>query len=184
MILSLTYKDNLVYMVKGSFLSKMGRIPTYWLAMICAFIAAMVFDIAIITFRVTFFPKDADVFAELEKDPLIKARFEEEAAAELQQGWNRGNKPNPEDEIIALLNQPRSLEEGHASTKSWDGGKVRTSDDTDEGGETTRTGDISVLDVLERRGSLTHTGFDEEIAQRFGAVIRKPFRRLPTSEAT
>jgi hypothetical protein len=168
-------------MVKGSFLSKMGRAPTYWLAIICAFIAAMVVDIAIITLRVTFFPKDADVFAELEKDPLIKTRFEEEAAAELQQSWNRNTKPNPEDEITALLNQPRSLEEGHGTTKSWPSGKVRTSDDTD--GESSEGRDVSGLDVLERRASLTHTGFDEEIAQRFGAVIRKPFTRLPTSES-
>jgi phospholipid-translocating ATPase len=171
-----------VYNVKTTFISRFGKLPVYWFAIICAFISAMVLDIAIITLRVTFFPKDADVFAELEKDPLIKARFEEEAASELQQSWNRG-KPNNDDEIQALLDRPRNLEEGNASTKQWTSPtKTRASD---SGEDTSRHGgDISGLEVMdvERRGSVTHTGMDEEIARRFGAVIRKPFRRLPTSE--
>lgn len=171
-----------MYNVKTTFLSRFGKLPVYWFAIICAFVSAMVLDIAIITLRVTFFPKDADVFAELEKDPLIKARFEEEAASELQQSWTRG-KPNNDDEIQELLDRPRDLEEGNASSKHWSSPtKVRASDSED--GNSRHGGDISGLDVLdvERRGSFAHTGMDEEIAQRFGAVIRKPFRRVPTSE--
>ena len=183
-MLNIIYKNNLVYFVRGSFLGRFGRIPTYWLAVVCAFIAASFYDIAIITLRVTFFPKDADVFAELEKDPLIKARFEEEAASELQQGWNRG-KGNKEDEIQALLDQPRSLEEGNASVKSWDvSTKVRTSDENNETARSEHVGDVSGLNGLGRRQSFTHTGFDEEFAQRFGAVIRKPFKRLPMAESS
>jgi len=144
------------------------------------------FDIAIISLRITFFPTDSDVFAELEKDPLIKSRFEEEAATELQQGWNRG-KGNSPDEIQALLDQPRGLEEGNASQKSWVTAKVRTSDEPDEDAGTTSGGDVSGLDIVEsgrlhkRRESFTHTGFDEELAQQFGAVIRKPFRQTTTT---
>jgi len=180
-ILSLTYTDNLVYNVRTTFIFRAGRLPTYWFAIICAFVASMVFDIAIITLRVTFFPKDADVFAELEKDPLIKARFEEEAASELQQSWNRG-KHNNDDEIEALLDRPRNLEEGNASSKQWASPTKSRASDSDD--ENAGHGDLSGLNILDvqRRGSLTHTGMDEEIAQRFGAVIRKPFRRLPTSE--
>lgn len=124
------------------------------------------------------------MFAELEKDPLIKARFEEEAASELQQSWNRG-KGNADDEIRALLSQPRSLEEGNGRRGSWGSMKLRTSDAEDEPAKSPHSaggGEVSTLDVLERRESLTHTGFDEEIAQRFGAVIRKPFKRMPTTE--
>jgi phospholipid-translocating ATPase len=153
----------------------------YWLAIIFSFVSCIIFDVGIITLRVAFFPKDSDVFAELEKDPLIKARFEEEAASELQQGWNRG-KASKGNEIQALLDRPRTLEEGNASSKSWSPTKLRISDSE----ESTKSGrgPISELDVLERRSSMTHTGFDEEIAQRFGAVItRKPFKRLPTSES-
>ena len=130
------------------------------------------FNIAIVTLRLTFFPKDADVFAELEKDPLIKARFEEEAASELQQSWTRG-KGTRDDEIQALLDRPRILEEGNST---WDiMTKVRTSDEDLPSSE--RVGE------RERRTSITHTGYDEEIEQRFGAVIRKPFKRRSTSES-
>jgi hypothetical protein len=177
-VLSATYRDNLVYSVKGAFLDRIGRMPSYWLTIICALVAAIFYDIAIITIRVTFFPKDADVFAELEKDPIIKSRFEEEAASELQQGWNR-SKGNKQDEIQALLDQPRRLEEGNGSVKSFSIAKIRTSNE-DDGTARSEHGEIS---GLERRESFTHTGFDEEFAQRFGAVIRKPFKRLPNSES-
>jgi hypothetical protein len=180
-VLSATYRNNLIYSVKGAFLDRIGRMPSYWLAVICALVAAIFYDIAIITLRVTFFPKDADVFAELEKDPIIKSRFEEEAASELQQGWNR-NKGNKQDEIQALLNQPRSLEEGNGSVKSFSITKIRTSNE-DDGTARSEHGEVSGLNVLERRRSFTYTGFDEEIAQRFGAVVRKPFKRLPNSES-
>ena len=187
-ILSLTYRDNLIYNVKGSFLHGFGRIASYWFSIILAFVGAIIFDVAIISLRITFFPTDSDVFAELEKDPLIKARFEEEAASELQQSWNRG-KGNPDDEIQALLSQPRSLEEGNGRRNSWGSIKLQTSDAEDEPAKSRHrgsggggSGEVNTLDVLERRESLTHTGFDEEIAQRFGAVIRKPFKRMPTTE--
>jgi hypothetical protein len=182
-MLSLLYQNNFVYSVKGSFLHRFGRDPTYWLAAIGAFVSATLYDIAIITLRVTFFPKDSDVFAELEKDPLIKARFEEEAASELQQSWNRG-KGSKEDDILALLDQPRCLEEGDAGAKAWSfTTKVQTSDGEDETSRPEHRGDVSKLNIHEHRTSLTQTGFDEEIAQRFGAIIRKPSKGRPASEA-
>ena len=164
-------------------MGRIGKTPAYWLAFLCAVVTCIVFNVAIISLRIAFFPKDADVFAELEKDPLIKARFEEEAASELQQGWNRG-KPSREEEIQALLDQPRCLEEGNASIKSFGlSTQIRTSDEDDKTAGPGR-GDVSVLGVQERRSSGTNTGYDDEIAQRFGAIIRKPFTRTHTSEAT
>ena len=183
-VLSLMYRDNLIYNVRGSFLHVFGRIPSWWFAIIISFVTAIVFDLAIIALRVTFFPTDSDVFAELEKDPLIKARFEEEAASELQQSWNRG-KGSSELEIRALLDQPRALEDGDGRRKSWISlPKIRASDGDDEAVTSPRVGEMASLDVLERRESLTHTGFDEELAQHFGAVIRKPFKRMPTTDAS
>lgn len=169
-----------MYRVRGAFLGKLGKAPAYWLAFLCAFVACIIFNVAIISLRVTFFPKDADVFAELEKDPLIKARFEEEAALELQQGWALG-KLSGEEEIQALLDQPRCLEEGNASLKSFGlSAKIRTSDEDDERVGSRRGG----LEVLKRRLSFTHTGYDDEIAQRFGAIVRKPFKRIQTPDET
>ena len=127
------------------------------------------YDIAIITLRVAFFPKDADAFAELEKDPLVKSRFEEEAASELQQSWNRGKG---ERENQGLPVSSRALEEGNALTPDILT-KQRTSDEEPSW--------IDDQNIPGRRASLTHTGYDEEIEQRFGAVIRKPFRRRLTS---
>jgi hypothetical protein len=102
---------------------------------------------------------------------------------ELQQGWTRG-KPSGEEEILALLDQPRCLEEGNASLKSFGlSTKIRTSDEDDETVRS-RRGDVSGLEVLKRRLSFTHTGYDDEIAQRFGAIIRKPFKRAHTSDET
>lgn len=184
-VLSLIYADNVVYDVKGSFLHRFGRLPVWWLAVTSAVVSAILYDIAIITLRVSFIPKDADVFAELEKDPLIKSRFEEEAASELQQSWNRG-KNSRDDEIQALLDQPRLMEEGKASMKAPAvSAKPRTSDDDDDDKERSEQcdRDLCRIEQRERLTSLTHTGFDEELARRFGAVIRKPFKRPLTSES-
>jgi len=176
--MSLCYGENFVYRVRGAFLGKLGKIPAYWLAFFCAFVVCTVYNVVIISLRITFFPQDADVFAELEKDPLIKARFEEEAAAELQQGWSRG-QTSEEEEIQALLDQPRFLEEGNTSLKSFGlSTDIRTSN---EDGET--AGSEGGADVLEPRLSFTNTGYDDEIAQQFGAVIRNPFKRTHTSDA-
>ena len=187
-MLSIVYQQNIVYEVRGSFTHRFGRQSLYWLALLIAYLAPICYNIVIITLRVSFFPQDADVFAELEKDPLIKARFEEEAASELQQSWDRG-KGVSDKQVQALLNQPRILEDGNASSKTWEiSTKVRTSDDDTEEGNSGVGGfearGVSGLDVLERRSSLTQTGFDEELAQHFGAVIRKPFRKTLTSEST
>jgi hypothetical protein len=165
------YKDNLVYNVRGTFLHHSSHLASYWFAMVCAFVVAIMFNIAITTLRVSFFPKDADVFAELEKDPIIKARFEEEAASELQQSWSKGNA---DDELQALLNQPRTLEEGFVSGSSW---RARRSEST----PATDSSQVTTLGSAARRPSLTESGVDEEIAQRFGAVIRKPFKQPMTN---
>ena len=102
---------------------------------------------------------------------------------ELQQGWTVG-KLSGEEEIQALLDQPRCLEEGNASLKSFGlSAKIRTSDEDDER-VVSRRGDVSGLAVLKRRLSFTHTGYDDEIAQRFGAIVRKPVKRIQASDET
>jgi len=165
------YTDDVIYNVRGSFLLRLSHIASYWFAIVGAFVVAVIFDLTIIVLRVTFFPKDVDVFAELEKDPIIKARFEEEAASELQQSWNKGN---PDDELQQYLNQPRFLEEGFGRQGSW---KAR-SDSSPE----TDVNTLTACGNFERGDASTQT-VDEEIAQRFGAVIRKPFKRSSTNDS-
>jgi phospholipid-translocating ATPase len=48
-----------------------------------------------------FWPTDEDHFQTLEKDPAVKRRFEEAAAEELQQGWDRRtNKARDEEQKV------------------------------------------------------------------------------------
>ena len=61
-----------------------------------------------------------DLFQEYEQDLGLRLRFEEAAANELQQGWNRGKKKsslelNQEAEIEDILSRPRIMEEGRSS---------------------------------------------------------------------
>jgi phospholipid-translocating ATPase len=61
-----------------------------------------------------------DLFQEYEQDLGLRLRFEEAAANELQQGWNRGEKKsslelNREAEIEDILSRPRIMEEGRSS---------------------------------------------------------------------
>ncbi|KAG9383472.1 Phospholipid-transporting ATPase [Pyrenophora tritici-repentis] len=54
----------------------------------------------------TFAPSDEHVFRVLEKDAGIKRRFEEEAAQELQAGWQRdkgGTKGDEEERVRAVV---------------------------------------------------------------------------------
>jgi phospholipid-translocating ATPase len=51
--------------------------------------------------RATFLTTDEDVFQALEKDPLVKRRFEEAASTELQAGWDRRtNKERDQEERV------------------------------------------------------------------------------------
>lgn len=64
-----------------------------------------------------------DFFQEYEHDRGLRLRFEEAAANELQQGWDRSKKKKTsaelqrqEAEIEDILNRPRVMEEGRPSS--------------------------------------------------------------------
>lgn len=52
-------------------------------------LSVMVFELAVKSGMAAWWTSDEDVFQALEKDPGVKRRFEEAAAGELQQGWDR-----------------------------------------------------------------------------------------------
>lgn len=91
-ILSRRYKEDLTYNVRDNFLPRTGQNLLWWTTLLLAIAGVVLFEIAVSTIRATVFPTDVDVFQEYEKDIDIKKRFEEAAASELQQGWNRGTK--------------------------------------------------------------------------------------------
>lgn len=95
MILSCRYTMSAgkgVYHVRGSFLEHTGRSLSFWAVLFVIVMAVVVFEVTVSAVRANLFPTDVDVFQEYEQDLEIRKRFEEAAAMELQQGWDRGSK--------------------------------------------------------------------------------------------
>lgn len=81
-----------VYHVRGNFLEQTGHSLAFWLVLLVTVVAVVVFEVAVSAVRANLFPTDVDIFQEYEQDLEIRRRFEEAAAMELQQGWDRGSK--------------------------------------------------------------------------------------------
>ncbi|KAJ5272711.1 hypothetical protein N7478_007836 [Penicillium angulare] len=95
MILSKQYKMSSgkgVYDVPSNFLHHVGHNLLFWAVLLISAVAVLMFEMTVSTLRALFFPTDVDIFQEYEQDLEIRKRFEEAAASELQQGWDRGNK--------------------------------------------------------------------------------------------
>lgn len=75
--------------MRDAFFGSYGRSPTWWLCLILILSSALVFEFGVSSLRAAFFTTEEDVFQALEKNPAVKRRFEEAAAEELQQGWDR-----------------------------------------------------------------------------------------------
>ncbi|KAK2799531.1 hypothetical protein FQN51_006845 [Onygenales sp. PD_10] len=92
MILSRRYKFDPIYNVRDNFLTRTGQNLLWWTILLLAVSAVILFEVAVTTTRIALFPTDVDFFQEYEQDIEIRKRFEEAAASELQQGWDRGTK--------------------------------------------------------------------------------------------
>jgi len=101
-ILTFQYKRNsTIYYVRSTFIKTFGDSLIWWLCLILIIATCLVFEIGTQSLRKVYFPSDEDVFQTLEKDPIVKRRFEEAASAELQQGWDRKtNKEKDEEEKL------------------------------------------------------------------------------------
>jgi phospholipid-translocating ATPase len=63
-------------------------------------LAVFVFELSVKSGKAAWWTTDEHVFQALEKDPLVKRRFEEAAAGELQAGWDRkGSKEGSAGEL-------------------------------------------------------------------------------------
>lgn len=96
-----------VYAVSDNFLHHVGHNLLFWLVILISVAAVLLFELTVSTLRALFFPTDVDVFQEYEQDLDIRKRFEEAAAAELQQGWDRGTKKSS----FELAREAAELEE-------------------------------------------------------------------------
>jgi phospholipid-translocating ATPase len=96
-----------VYAVPDNFLHHAGHNLLFWLVLLISVSAVLLFELTVSTLRALFFPTDVDLFQEYEQDLDIRKRFEEAAAAELQQGWDRGTKKSS----FELAREAAELEE-------------------------------------------------------------------------
>ncbi|EAW10471.1 aminophospholipid-translocating P4-type ATPase DNF3 [Aspergillus clavatus NRRL 1] len=111
-----------IYHVRHNFISHVGHDLAFWAVLFVTVVAVIVFEVSISAVRANLFPTDVDVFQEYEQDLEIRKRFEEAAAAELQQGWDRGKKKSSfelaceaeemearEKQVQELLSRPRVM---------------------------------------------------------------------------
>lgn len=112
-ILSSLYNpENKIYYVRDTFLRGFGSSLSWWLCLVLILLAVVVFESATQCLLAAFFPTDEIVFQALEKDPLVKRRFEEAAAAELQMGWERkGVKEREREDRVRREEEKRVKEE-------------------------------------------------------------------------
>ena len=95
---SLYKPDSKIYYVRDTFLRGFGASLSWWLCLILILLAVLVFEMAMQSLLAAYLTTDENVFQALEKDPLVKRRFEEAAAGELQQGWDRKTNKSRDDE--------------------------------------------------------------------------------------
>lgn len=81
-----------VYDVPDNFLHHAGHNLLFWVVLLISVTAVVLFELTVSTLRALFFPTDVDIFQEYEQDLDTRKRFEEAAASELQQSWDRGTK--------------------------------------------------------------------------------------------
>ena len=119
-ILSAVYKNNTIYDVKQGFLERFGRNALWWSTLILVVTACWAFEIAAKSTRVAWAPSDTDIFQELEKDQVIRERFEKAAAGEmpsqslrnatrLQEQQALEEEDRREAEIQEILDRPRVM---------------------------------------------------------------------------
>lgn len=128
LVLSATYRNNVIYNVKVGMLRRFGHNLLWWLTLLIILACCLILEITVRSLRAARFPTDVDIFQELEQDREIRRRFEEAAAPDLHQGRNGGTKKSSaelareaaeaarEGEIQDLLDRPRIMEEGRSET--------------------------------------------------------------------
>ena len=110
-------KDYLMYPMLSAFVSHHGRDLLWWAVLFLTLVALTLFELAVSSVRKTFWPTDTDLFQELQKDPVIRRRFEDAVAQEeknLSRGVDeiqrqRSSDRKREGEIQELLERPRVM---------------------------------------------------------------------------
>lgn len=114
LIFSYVYTDNVIYDVKGGLLDRFGRNALWWLTLILIVISVWAFEIAVRCLKSMWMESDVEVFQELEKDPLIRQRFEAAANGESRSSPERSSRrPSEwvEESRAEMRDVPRTAED-------------------------------------------------------------------------
>jgi len=122
LLLSIVYKPGKtypLYPIKDGFLKFFGHDLLWWMVLALTLGSLILLEIGVSSVRKAFWPTDTDVFQELQKDKVIRQRFEETIRAEQEGGGEveKRNKKNSmearrEGEIQELLDRPRLMTGG------------------------------------------------------------------------
>lgn len=111
MILASVYSKNTIYNVKDGFFDRFGRNLLWWLTLILILASAAVFEIGVRALRMAWIPSDVDTFQELEKDAVIKQRFEQASRTELWMSLDQKPQGSVVDSTQDDLDRQRAVEE-------------------------------------------------------------------------
>lgn len=110
-------KNVIPYPVKNNFIHGYGADLQWWLAICITLASFVVFELAVSSVRKTWWPTDTDTFQVLQKDPVIKRRFEDtvrheddgEGGVEMVRDKS-SVEVEREGEIQELLDRPRVMD--------------------------------------------------------------------------
>ncbi len=120
LFLSIVYKPGKtypLYPIKDGFLKFFGHDLLWWMVLALTLAALILLEVSVSSVRKSFWPTDTDVFQELQKDSIIKRRFEEtirseqEGGCEVEMGKEKTSmEAQREGEIQELLDRPRFMD--------------------------------------------------------------------------
>lgn len=172
-------KNKLPYPIKNNFVHGYGSDFEWWLAIIISLASFIVFELAVSSIRKTWWPTDTDTFQVLQKDPIIKRRFEEtvrneeEGKQSVEMGREKTSaEVQREGEIQELLDRPRVMggtesTEGAASdvhvVRSNSGTLVRRKFSVDGNGRSEED-----FEMMPRNAGIPKTRHSVDIAEILG----------------
>ena len=111
LIFSFVYTDNVIYDVKKGLLERFGRNALWWLTLILIIVSVWAFEIAVRCLKSMWVESDVEIFQELEKDPLIRQRFELAANGDRQSSPSRRPSEWVEESRAEVRDVPRTAED-------------------------------------------------------------------------
>ena len=122
LLLSALYTNNIIYDVREGFLQRFGRNLLWWLTLLLVVAACWSLEVGVKAIKKTWMPSDADCFRELEKDEVIKRRFDQAAGYAVDSGQDEPlasdaihpvrtaeEERQREGEVQEILDRPRQM---------------------------------------------------------------------------